>query len=172
MHLESDITTLYCIKHDVKFKQYKRTHCLRRANTTRHPFHTFNQRRSVQSRHHQFSVYDGNITTSYCIKTPTKQQYKRTFCLSRAKAAPVPYIHSTNKDQHRVVIIVIVVCVFGQHARVRLRPHTACKSNNAFKFNHARSNANVRAVRPGPIWYPFHTFNKQRLTQTEPSTSL
>ena len=79
------------------------------------------------------------------------------------------FIHSTNKDQHRAVIIVIVVCAFGQHVRVRFRPHTASKSNNVFKFNHARSNANVRAIRP---WHPFHILNKQKSTQTEPSSSL
>ena len=79
------------------------------------------------------------------------------------------FIHSTNKDQHRAVIIVIVVCAFGQHVRVRFRPHTASKSNNVFKFNHARSNTNVRAIRP---WHPFHILNKQKSTQTEPSSSL
>ena len=52
---------------------------------------------------------------------------------------------------------------------VKLRPHTASNTTETFKFKHthARSNANVLPVCPGPTWHPFHTFsNEQRWTQS------
>ena len=98
----------YCSVYEPINNTVKFDHCLTRSNinvravcpgSTRHPFHTFNQRRSTQSRHRHCSVFGHHmyvrlrphtalINNIMCIKV---NYYKRTRCSSRDNATSVPH---------------------------------------------------------------------------------
>lgn len=74
--------------------------------------------------------------------------------------------HSTNEDQRRDVVA-IVVCVFGHHTiEFRSWPCVASNNNNNFKFNHTND---AQSVRPGQTRHRFHAFDKKKIS-ADPSS--
>ena len=115
-HLESGIATLNCIEHQYHMSNSSninvRTVC---PGPTRHPFHTFDERRSVQGRQHQCSVYEANITTSYCIK----QQQNNNANVRSVCSGPTQHPFHTFNEQRLTQSRHHHYCsVFEQHAKV------------------------------------------------------
>jgi len=117
---EGEVTTSYCIKATpitrVKFKQYQRTYCSSRANTTP----TFNKRRPTQSRCRHFNVFGQHMMVRLrpnTAITPPNSSNMNVRPVCSEGQYDTRSIYSTNTWQRMMV---------------RLRPHTASNTNNTW----------------------------------------
>ena len=163
MHLKSEITILYCIKHQYHVLNLSnidvRTVC---PGPTRHDTHSIHSANKDQRR----AVITSAVYTRVILRRRTASNTKKTaiqtYALFVHSQRGTRFIHSTHEDQ-RTAVHRSHCSVFGQHMRMRLRPYAAY-SKAITPSNSSTQQCNVRAVRPGPTWHPFHTFNEQRLT--------
>ena len=127
-----------------KCKQYKRTPCSFRTNTTIPvPFHIFHNRRSTQRRHYcilfvqHIKVRLRPPNTNDTVKFEHARSNTNVHTV-RAAPARQRFIHYS-----------------GQHMmRAGLWPHTTSNTDNTHKFERTHSNnRNVRAVRLEPPWH-------------------
>ena len=135
------------------------------SGSTRHPSHTFNQRRSTQSRHRHCSVFWQHkmmriirLLRHHTEMTRVKlKQYKRTHCSSRADTKPVTWYIQGSKintePSSPLLIVAYFDSIWGRHCDFILHQ---LKTSSSVKPKHTRSNINVRAVRPR--WNPFREY--------------
>ena len=146
-----------------------------RARPTRHPFHTFNKRRSTQSRHRHCNVFGQRVKVRLRLHTEsiTNNMYSsninvRAVHPGRANTTPISYIQRTkiNADPSSPLYIV--------YTRVRLRPHILHRSPitppNSSAYRALQ--INVHTVRPGPTRHPFHTCIKPTKINAEQPSAL